>query len=260
MPSKKVSRAPVENSYQAPMYGGGNNVNLLTLPLIALSFFCGYLFFKVQNLEKANTGAPTAAAGTQPQQAPEPTPDLGKMPAVTNSDHVLGSLDAPVVMVEYSDYQCPFCQRFHPTMEQVVKEYGPKVAWVLRQYPLPFHPYAQKAAEVSECVAKLGGNDKFWKFSNEVYAKASNGNDTYLAVDNLIKVAGTFGVNTAQMKTCVDSGEMAATITAQQNGGSAAGINGTPGTVVISKSGRKELIPGALPYDQVKTYIENALK
>lgn len=259
MPLKKESRDTVITSYKNPMYPN-NNVNLLTLPLIALSFFCGYLFFKVQNLEKVNEAAPTAAVGNQPQRAPEPTPDLSKMPAVTNSDHILGSIDAPVVMVEYSDYQCPFCQRFHPTMEQVLKEYGNKVAWILRQYPLPFHSYAQKAAEVSECVAKFGGNDMFWKYSNEVYTKAANGNDAYLAVDNLIKVAGSFGANTAQVKKCVDSGEMATTITAQQNGGSSAGVNGTPGTIVISKkTGRRELIPGALPYEQVKNYIEKAL-
>lgn len=90
---------------------------------------------------------------------------------VNDSDHLLGNPNAPVLMVEYSDLECPFCQRFHPTMKQALDEYEGQIAWVYRHFPLDaLHPNARKAAEASECVAKVAGNDKFWEFIDELIA------------------------------------------------------------------------------------------
>ena len=94
------------------------------------------------------------------------------IPAVSEQDHILGSLDAPVKLVEYSDLQCPFCGRFHPTMQRVAKEYGDQVAWVYRHFPLEsIHPNARPLANASECAANLGGNDSFWKFVDAVFGQ-----------------------------------------------------------------------------------------
>lgn len=95
---------------------------------------------------------------------------LEKMSPVTKADHILGSIDAPVKIVEYSDLECPFCKQFHNTMQKIMSEYGTeKVAWVFRQFPLSqLHSKAPKEAEASECVAELGGNDAFWKFIDKI--------------------------------------------------------------------------------------------
>jgi protein-disulfide isomerase len=90
---------------------------------------------------------------------------------ISEKDHVRGDRDAQIVLIEYSDFQCPFCSRFHPTAQQVVEEFNGQVMWVYRHFPLDsIHPVARKAAEASECVAELGGNDAFWNFVDTIFA------------------------------------------------------------------------------------------
>ncbi len=86
-------------------------------------------------------------------------------------DHIRGSADAEVTIVEFSDFDCPFCQRFHPTLERAVEEYDGRVAWVYRHFPIEqLHPNAPALAVASECVAKLEGNDAFWEFAARYFA------------------------------------------------------------------------------------------
>ena len=96
---------------------------------------------------------------------------LANMPAVSGDDHLRGSAEARIKLVEYSDFECPYCQRFDVTMQQVMSEFGDEVAWVYRHFPLSFHPQAQPAAEASECVAKLGGDEAFWNYADLLYAE-----------------------------------------------------------------------------------------
>lgn len=197
---------------------------------------------------------PTAPAAPAP--APEPTPS-GPVPPVTDKDHIRGNRNAKVVLIEYSDMECPFCKRFHPTMQQVMKEYGDKVAWVYRHYPLSFHANAAKEDEASECAAELGGNKAFWSFIDKIFERTTS-NGTGFALDQLVPLAKEIGLNESAFKKCLDSGKYAQHVQDDLNGGATAGVQGTPGTFVVGKNG-SQLIPGALPYESIKQAIDAAL-
>lgn len=100
---------------------------------------------------------------------------------ITQNDHIRGSVDSPVKIVEYSDLECPFCKRHHDTMKEVINKYGEdKVAWIYRHLPLAsLHSKAPKEAEATECAAELGGNDGFWKLTDKIFevTPANNGLD-----------------------------------------------------------------------------------
>lgn len=238
---------------------------ILVVLLIGASFAIGSLYTKVRYLEKgaavAGTttttgnqpaGAPAAAGAPQPQQA-------AKKPEVTDKDWYKGNKNAKVVMVEYSDLECPFCIKFHPTMQQVMKDYGDKVKWVYRHYPLSFHANAQKEAEAAECAGKLAGNEGFWKYTDAIFARTT-GNGTGFALDKLVPLAKELGLNESSFKQCLDSGEMAQKVKDQMAKGTEEGVSGTPGTIIIDAKGNTQLVPGALPIDQIKPMIDKALQ
>lgn len=236
---------------------------LVTL-LILASFFLGSLWTKVQYLEKNTVQAavsptkqiePVVAA--QPPQPPQQK--AGKKPEITSSDYIRGNKNAKVALVEYSDLECPFCKRFHPTMLQIFKEYGDKIKWVFRHYPLAFHANAQKEAEATECAGKLGGNETFWKYIDAILERTTS-NGTGFALDQLVPLAKELGLNDSKFKTCLDSGEFTQKVKDQTQSGTAEGVTGTPGTIIIDAKGNTQLIPGALPFEQIKPMIDTALQ
>lgn len=240
-----------------PMNTAPKSNNLLIVLLIAVSFFAGYLFFKVQSLQKQTANVAAAPAGNN-QQPPPPTQNLTAMPKITDKDHIRGDKNADAVLVEYSDYECPFCKSYHPTMQQIMKDYGNKVSWIYRHFPLDFHQNAQKEAEAAECVAELGGNDKFWEYSDKIFERTTS-NGTGFALDKLGPLAAEVGVDQTQFQSCLDSGKYTKHVKDDISGGGKAGINGTPGTIIVGKNGKREFIPGALPYEQVKPLIDKVL-
>ena len=180
---------------------------------------------------------------------------------VSQEDHIRGNPDADVVLVEYSDTECPYCKRFHDTMKQVMQQYGNsgKVAWVYRHLPLDsIHPKARKEAEATECAAKLGGNDKFWAYIDRVFEVTPSNNGLDLAL--LPQIAGEVGLDKVAFEQCLSSGEFAQKVTDSTEDAVAAGAQGTPYTVVVVRSGKKlPPIGGALPYASVKAVIDQAL-
>jgi protein-disulfide isomerase len=185
---------------------------------------------------------------------------LDKMPAITDKDHVRGDLSkAKLVLVEYSDYECPFCKTFQLTIKKVAASYGSDVAWVYRHFPLSFHQNAQKEAEAAECVASLGNNDAFWKFTDAIYERTTS-NGTGFALDKLGPLAKEVGVDQAKFQSCLDKGTFAKKIQDDEAGGSSAGIDGTPGTIAVTREGKSQIITGAQSEAKIREVIDSLLK
>lgn len=212
----------------------------------------------IMTADRGASAQATAPAQGQQQQE-QPTTD--KVRAVTQDDHIKGSIDAPVKIVEYSDFECPFCKRFHGTMNQIMDEYGEsgEVAWIFRHFPLEqLHPVKAKAAAVaSECAAEQGGNDAFWAFTDTYFERTLTNNRT--DIETVIPaIARDIGLDEAAFKTCRESGKYDEKIQKDIENAVESGGRGTPWSVVIGPDGETYPINGAQPYDSVERLINIA--
>ncbi len=247
---------------------GGNLLGKLTPFLIVISivlaFLVGVLWQKVSYLSSgtsATKGTTTTGTtqGSAPSEGKLSEDQTKKIPGLTDKDHVRGSRDAKVFLIEYSDFECPFCKRFHPTLLQLLEEYGDQLALVYRHFPLDqLHPKADKEAEASECVRELGGEEAFWKFVDKIFEVTPSNNG--LDHTQLPTYASEAGVDSGAFKSCLDSGKYADYVEADFQGGGNAGITGTPGNFVLNQKGEAWMVVGAQPYENVKAVIDEALK
>ena len=189
----------------------------------------------------------------------------GKVKPVNGEDHILGSLDAPVKVIEFSDFECPFCKRFHLVMKRLMNEYvkSGKVAWVYRHFPLDsLHRKARKEAQAAECANELGGNEAFWTFTDTLFEVTPSNDRLDLAV--LPRIAQDIGLDRAKFEACLEGdargGKYAAHIEADVQDATTSGGTGTPYSLVIAPNGKVFTINGAQPYRAVKAVIELALK
>ena len=200
---------------------------------------------------------PTVQAPQAPSQ-PQTAPNL---PAVDpQKDHIRGDIaKATVAVVEYSDFECPFCKRVHPTYQQIMQTYGDKVVWVYRHYPLSFHANAQKEAEASDCAADLGGNDAFWQYTDKIFERTTSGG-TGIALDQLVPLAKELDLDEVAFKSCLDSGKYAKHVQEDMAGGSTAGVSGTPGNIIYNlKTKQSQIVSGAQPFASFQSAIDAAL-
>ncbi len=158
-----------------------------------------------------------------------------------------GPADAAVTIVEFSDFECPYCGRIVPTLKQVTDKYPGDVRFVFRQFPLNIHRNAQKAAEASLCANEQG---KFWEMHDAMF-----GNQRQLGVDQLKASAATLGLDATAFAECLDSGRTAPAVAADLEAGTAAGVSGTPAMFV---NGR--FVSGAVPFEQLDAVISQELK
>lgn len=195
----------------------------------------------------------------QPQQPPPPPPpqaDVIDLSQVSEAPayRVKGSSKAKVTIIEYSDFQCPFCARFvRETLSQIEKTYGDKVKIVFKHLPLPFHQYAQKAAEAAECAGKIAGAKGFWALHDKLFYE---GQPTgRLDINSLKEFAKQVGLDEKKFSQCLDTGEMAGVVSKDMEESQRLGVRGTPTFFVNGKA-----IRGALPFDVFKQVIDQELQ
>ncbi|OGZ34887.1 MAG: hypothetical protein A3A94_03140 [Candidatus Portnoybacteria bacterium RIFCSPLOWO2_01_FULL_43_11] len=193
----------------------------------------------------------------------QPTADsitIKNVRPIDSKDHIRGNPDALVKIVEFSDTECPFCKSFHPTMQQMIEEYGKdgRVAWVYRHFPLvQIHPKAVKEAEATECANELGGNNKFWEYVDKIYEITPGNNQ--LDPKILPRIAKDIGLDEQKFNECLESGEYEELILNDVEDAINSGGRGTPFSIVIAPNGEKFELSGAKPYASVKAVIESAL-
>ncbi|MDP2709380.1 MAG: thioredoxin domain-containing protein [bacterium] len=179
---------------------------------------------------------------------------------ISSADHLKGQAGAPVEMIVYSDFECPFCAQFADTMEKIEGYFRSQIVIAFRHYPLPGHPDAQQAAEASECAAEQG---KFWEMHDKLFADNAAGR---MSVGQFKQDAADLGLNQEQFNQCLDSGQYRNKVSEQKAAGGEAGVTGTPTSFINGF-----IYPGAYPFEDftspdgtpekgMKTIISNLLQ
>lgn len=284
----------------------GTKNNVLTVPIaiiIAGLLIAGAVFFARGGGEsRAATGEREGGAkaisalfgGSETSEIPDQPASLGGIPAIQiGKDHLLGNPNADVIIVEYSDLECPFCRVFHQTLQRIMSDYGKAgtVAWAYRHFPLTqLHSKAVKEAEATECAAELGGNEGFWKFTDRLF-EITPSNDG-LDASQLPDIAEYGGLERTAFEACLKSGKHLPRIQAEYNEAAGAGGTGTPFSILllrkplsseatqaifpmyeryrdprtgllpisVTTDGQRMSLSGAMPYEVMKATIDALLK
>ena len=224
------------------------------IALVLIGAIVGYGFAVSSGPASIASDPEAVAEAPTPAPAPAPTPaePAPEFPAAQNviapvsDENMRGDANATISIIEYSDFECPFCARHHGTMKQIMEEVD-DVNWVYRHFPLGFHANAQKSAEASECAAE---QDKFWEYTDHIY---ENGAD----IAKLATYAEELGLDVSAFQTCLDSDKYAQAVKDETDEGSASGVRGTPGNIVYNNKTKKGvLVSGAQSIDRFKAAIE----
>ena len=210
---------------------------------------------EMQDLRKDVEDLKTKTIVRQQVPAPEPQEVVVSM----NDDPVKGDLNAPVTIIEFSDFQCPYCGRFFKsTLTEIERDYikTGKVRYVFRDFPLDFHKQAPKASEAANCAGEQG---KYWEMHDKLFE-----NQNALMVDKLRQYAAEVGLESGPFDACLDSGKYAEEINRDVEDGKKAGVSGTPSFFIGKSQGPgKEItgkrIVGARPYESFKQIIDPLL-
>ena len=202
-------------------------------------------------------GTNSGSGSNQPINPTVNNPPTGNLKVVIDdNDPVFGDKNAPITIVEYSDFQCPFCERAYSGAIASFKQSdyfkSGKVNLVYKHFPLnSIHPFAQKAAEAAECANRQG---KFWEYHNMLFE-----NQQSLDVASLKSYATKVGLDTTKFNKCLDSGEAKDEVDKESQQAQAAGGQGTPYFVLINKAGKTQAVSGAVPYSQFESAIQSLL-
>lgn len=227
--------------------------------LILAAFAIGSMWTQLKMLKSGNLPAgPTASLKPQAQQQPEePTvvSDDVWQEMIKNPTAVKGLDKAKVILVDFTDFQCPFCKRYaDETMGQIEKEYVAtgKVKYIARTLPLEFHQFAQTAAEAAKCA---GAQGKYFEYGDKLFTNQDSWSKETDVSKTFAGYAATLGLNGAKFNQCVTNGEQKAAVEADAALAKKAGLGGTPSFVINGK-----ILVGAQPFAQFKAAIDAALK
>jgi protein-disulfide isomerase len=205
------------------------------------------------NLDECGCGtAQRIKSGAENPQVVEQPQEAGRVEVSVDDDPSKGLDNAPVTIVEFSDFQCSFCGRFfHQVLPQIEEEYikTGKVKFVYRDFPLSFHQYAQKAAEAAECADEQG---KFWEYHNILFQKQTEWSSG--GISKLKEYAQNLGLDTGKFNECLDSGKYKSEVQKDFMDGSSYGVSGTPAFFI---NGIK--VVGAQPFSAFQQIIEEEL-
>lgn len=228
----------------------------------------GTLKLKGNTIQKTNNAAVQAA---QPSQAPAQIqvvaqPDPSKPVKVSIAgDPILGDKNAKLTLVEFSDYECPFCKKtFTELLPDLKKNYidTGKVRLIYKNLPLSFHQNAAKEAEAALCAQDQGGDIAYYKYHDQIFTKTTSGG-TGIALDQLPILAKTIGLNVTQFKKCLDSGKTKTQVDKDLAEAQKVGANGTPtwflGKTAGADSVEGVIMVGAQPFNVFKTAIDQQL-
>lgn len=253
------------------------NVLPITI-IIAALVLSGTIFFVGNSINQNVSGLAAAVKGTafagtdlgtqtgnsgnpSPQpQAPSPTATVETKSLIKNAAQTLGSKDAKIVVVEFSDYQCPFCRSwFNSAKTQLDNDYikNGKVLFVYKDFPLSFHPMAPVYAEAARCSGEQG---KYWEMHDKIFAeqdKKGQGTVFDLTKDDVNNWAKQLGLKETEFNSCLDSGKFSQEIQANFDEGAQLGVSGTPSFFIGKIDGTAQKIVGAQPYSVFKQAIDS---
>lgn len=241
---------------------------VLVTGLVVAAFVIGSLWTKVQYLEKGATGSTSLnVQGADQQAAPQaPLEDTTPQKVSVDDDPVLGNKDAKVTLIDFTDYECPFCKRyFDETFSEIKKNYidTGKIKYVVRDLPLDFHANAHKEAQAAECAREQGGDEAYFKYHDEIF-KRTTSNGTGIALTELSIIANDLGLNGNLLQTCLDTEKYKDEVDKDLADASSVGATGTP-SFFIGRSSSDGIITGtpiigAQPYIAFQAEIDKQLK
>ncbi len=229
-----------------------------THPAIPIAIVVGFAMIALAVFFTAGKNVPAGAPMPEDGSSSKTTNSTPK--PVDGSDYIRGNPNAPILIIEYGDYDCPFCKQYHATLNQIMDEYGVtgRVAWVYRQYPIgQLHPNSPNVSEAALCVGSLGGNDAFWKFTDMIFENREIDEPT-----NPVKLpdyATEIGISKEEYYACLDTNKTEEALKKSIEDAFNIGARGTPYTV-ITVGNEQAVVNGAQSYEVVKSILDNLIR
>ena len=244
----------IDNLGSRSAFKAGLMIGIVVMLIIGLAVALGLVLKGKKNTVAANN-LNTNVNNNLPTNTDDQQPTEIKISPIGEGDWVRGDKNAKISIIEFSDADCPYCQKFHDTTNQILKDYSGKVKLAYRNFPLEqLHPEAPKKAEAIECVGELGGNDKVWTFLDKLFVATSR--PTVAQLGDVVK---GLGIDKNKFQECLDSGRYAQKVATQSIAAQEAGARGTPYSVILVGD-QKIPINGAYPYSDIKTILDGLTK